>query len=121
MLAASELTTEQEGLMLSHDGLVIEGTMSNVFIEENNKLMTPLLSHSGVRGVMRTRIQQYCQNNGINCVEKEITLDEVEKATSLFVCNSVIGIWPVFMFNLSQKQIGALTNKLLSEWQTGNL
>jgi 4-amino-4-deoxychorismate lyase len=45
-----------EGLMRDTKGLVIEGTMTNLFlVRDDGTLVTPDLSQSGVAGVMRAR------------------------------------------------------------------
>ena len=40
------------------------------------------------------------QSNDLNflCAEENLTVKDLQQAQSLFVCNSVIGIWPVQQF-----------------------
>ncbi len=89
----------QEGLMLDQDDLVIEGTMTNVFIEKNKQWITPVLDKSGVKGVMRQWIMRNSHFADIECCEDKVSLLDVESADSIFVCNSVVGIWPVTHFD----------------------
>ena len=88
----------QEGIMLANDGRVVEGTMTNIFIESDQKWFTPALETSGILGVMRQWLMRNCFHAEIECVEKDIQLSELKSAQSIFVCNSVIGIWPVTQF-----------------------
>ena len=85
----------QEGLMLDHEGKVIEGTMSNLFAVKQGVLFTPELSGCGVDGIIRRRILALCEQLklrvNITCLDKQALL----QADELFVCNSLIGIWPV--------------------------
>jgi 4-amino-4-deoxychorismate lyase len=84
-----------EGLMRDTAGLVISGTMSNVFIVEAGALLTPALVHCGVAGVTRARIFAIAPFLQVACVEEEITLERALGASELFFVNSVIGLWRV--------------------------
>ncbi len=96
VLARGEWQDEyQEGLMLDSDDLVIEGTMSNVFLLRGDRLLTPDLSASGVDGIMRNKILECAATLGINTSICKLQLVDVYNAESLFFSNSIIGIWPV--------------------------
>lgn len=88
-----------EGVMLDTQDRVIECTMSNIFFIRDANLITPDLSRCGVAGVMRQVILDHAQALGIQVQIRDVSLDELAQAQSLFVCNSVIGIWPVRRFN----------------------
>lgn len=84
-----------EGLLCDTDGNVVEGTMSNLFFIKNNELITPILEYSGVNGIVRKRIFQYAKDLNINCIQKSFTVDELPIFDAGFVCNAIIGIWPI--------------------------
>ncbi len=84
-----------EGLLLDSDGNVIEGTMSNVFMRKENRLLTPDLSQCGVAGLQRDRILELAPALGLSVVVGEISLRTLFDADEVLVCNSVIGVWPV--------------------------
>ncbi|MEX2488042.1 MAG: aminodeoxychorismate lyase [Pseudomonadales bacterium] len=84
-----------EGLMLDMAGHVIEGTMSNVFVFKGNQLLTPDLSQCGIAGVIRGRVLETARALGIDAMIAELELSDIESADSLFLCNSLIGLWPV--------------------------
>ena len=84
-----------EGLLCCMKGNVIEGTMSNILMVKNGMLYTPELSQCGVKGVMRTRIIQLAKEKKIKVSEDNLSLDDLYEANEIFICNSVIGIWPV--------------------------
>jgi 4-amino-4-deoxychorismate lyase len=84
-----------EGLMLSDGDRLVEATMSNVFILAGRVLITPDLSKFGVAGVMRSVILDLAESLGIDTEIHSISLDDVKTAREVFVCNSLIGIWPV--------------------------
>lgn len=85
----------EEGLMLDQDGYVVCGTMSNLFIVRNAKLITPGITHCGVSGVMRQHILTLAETNSVACAVERISPSDVRDADEIFVCNSQFGIWPV--------------------------
>ena len=84
--------------MLDSDGHVIEGTMSNVFLVHGDTLVTPDLSRCGVAGVTRQRIINRSPELGIPVEVSKITLEQVREAEAMFLCNTLIGLWPVRTF-----------------------
>lgn len=96
VMASRELgPDEQEGLMLSPSGQLIEGCKSNLFIVLDGVLMTPDLSEAGVAGVMRDYIMAIRADAGRPVQQTTIRFEALLEASELFVCNSVLGIWPV--------------------------
>ena len=85
----------QEGLMLDSLGDLTEGTRSNVFLVINDQLCTPDLTQAGVCGLMRNLILDWFEGQGIPVTVRAITGQELMLASEVFICNSVIGIWPV--------------------------
>ena len=94
VLASSEWPDDSflEGLMLDTEGCVIEGTRTNVFAVIGGQLLTPMLDHCGVQGVMRDWL---LQRFGDKAGERRFTLGQLRAAREVFVCSSVIGVWPV--------------------------
>ncbi len=105
VLARSEWQDEQfaEGLMFDTQGRLIEGTMSNVFIVNNGALKTPKLDNAGICGIMREKIINLAGDLGIRCDIVEISQNDLLNADEMFVCNSLIGIWPVRAIPALQK------------------
>ncbi len=101
-----------EGLMFNNDNNVIEGTMSNVFIVKDNQLFTPALNDSGVAGELRSQIYRLAKENGLSIKEKMFSKDELLTADEIFVCNSVIGIWPVSNIENTIYPVGSITQIL---------
>lgn len=89
------LPTVREGLMLDIDGNLVEGTRSNVFVVINNQLCTPDLGRAGVEGVLRNRLIEVFESRGFDVVIRHIHQQEIKHCSEVFVCNSVLGVWPV--------------------------
>jgi 4-amino-4-deoxychorismate lyase len=99
VLARAEWRDEyQEGLLLDTGGLVVEGTMSNVFAVREETLHTPALNVAGVAGIMRERILEQAAGAGLAVTIGDLRLHDIARAQALFFCNSLIGIWPVRQF-----------------------
>lgn len=84
-----------ESLMLDAAGDVICGTRSNLFCIKDGRLLTPSLSRCGVAGVTRAVVLAAAQTLGIAAEETELSWAEWLSADEAFVCNALIGIWPI--------------------------
>lgn len=102
-------TAIAEGLMLDTGGRVIEGTMSNVFLQRDGVLMTPSLRRCGVAGILRDIVLQRLAPGITDAIETELLPADLAAADEVFVCNSVIGIWPVRKIECMHKAIGETT------------
>jgi 4-amino-4-deoxychorismate lyase len=85
----------REGLLLDQQGHVIGGTMSNLFIVEQRRLLTPALDRCGVAGVTRSRVMALAETAGIACEVEDLDLPRVLDADEVFFVNSVFGLWPL--------------------------
>ncbi|MEK7304311.1 MAG: aminodeoxychorismate lyase [Pseudomonadota bacterium] len=102
-----------EGLMCDTDGLVIEGTMTNLFlVRADGTVVTPDLSQSGVAGVMRAQVLDSAAAMGMNCIIQAVTTDMVESAQELFLTNSLIGIWPIRRIEARHYVVGQISQTL---------
>lgn len=117
VLARNEWEDEfQEGLMLSTDQNVIDGTMSNVFAILDDKIFTPSLELCGVSGVMRLTVINIAKECGFSVYEKNFTKTEIEQADEIFLTNSLFGIWPVKSIGKTQfNHVGVITKQLQKE------
>jgi 4-amino-4-deoxychorismate lyase len=96
VLARAEWQDEfQEGLLLDYNSRLMEATMSNLFLVRNGGIVTPKLKDCGVAGVMRSVIIDLAEQSGIPCSIEDVSSDALDNVTGMFVCNSLIGIWPV--------------------------
>jgi len=84
-----------EGLVRDTDDNIIEGTMSNVFMLQGNSLMTPVLMHCGVAGVVRHCLLELAAAEGIETTVTTFKYRDLLTADALFLTNSSIGLWPV--------------------------
>lgn len=117
VLAKQELSDEyQEGLLKDCDDYIIEGCMSNLFLIKDNSLLTPDLSYSGVKGVMRQNIIDFCLKKHIPCKIKPIKYDDILVADEIFLTNSVLKVWPVRAIESVCYSVGQLTKSLVNHF-----
>ena len=111
----SEIDQVQEGLMLDEEGTVIEGTMSNVFAWlDHGVLATPDLQRCGVEGVMRRHLLEQARKAGVVVRVASLSLADLMQAQEIFVCNSLIGVWPVTAIGHWKYSIGSMTRRAQS-------
>ena len=106
-----------EGIVMNSDNYIIEGTMSNIFCILEKTLYTPDLSLCGIEGIVREKIINLADKLKFKIEIKKITLDFLLNAEEIFMCNSLIGIWPVNSIDkkvfLEHKETQKIKNKLI--------
>ncbi|MCF6217849.1 MAG: aminodeoxychorismate lyase [Gammaproteobacteria bacterium] len=102
-----------EGLMRDTLGHYIEGTMSNLFVVRSGQLITDPLQQCGVAGIMRELIILLADSLGIGCSQQPINEQQLATADELFICNSVISIWPIRrVIECGDYSVGPVTQQL---------
>lgn len=118
VLAAQELpqTPGIQGLLLDSKGNLLEAIHHNLFFVKNRVLMTPRMSESGVKGVLRRLIvESLAATCSIPVREDDFPLEALAQADEVFLTNAVRGIWPVKQFQEKHWQApGAITMQLQS-------
>jgi 4-amino-4-deoxychorismate lyase len=105
----------QEGIMLDITDNVIEGTMTNLMYVKNETVNTDTLQSAGVKGVMRELIKNLIDEHHLTLVEHSYRKETLLAAEEVFVCNSIIGIWPIKKIDGVNFPVGKLTRQL-QEW-----
>jgi len=113
VMARAEWDDEhEEGLMMDDVDAVIEGTKSNLFVVRNNRVSTPDLAYSGVKGVARQIILERAPSIGMPIAIEPLTLAGVREADELFLTNTLIGIWPVRQLEGKTYAVGPVTQAI---------
>ena len=102
----------QEGIMLNTQDIVVEGTMSNLFYIKNSIIHTSGLQQCGIAGIMRDIIIKLINLNGFSLLEHDFSSQALFAADEVFICNSLIGIWPVKQIDGQRYAIGSITKKI---------
>lgn len=85
----------QEGLFLTLDGHVAEGTVSNVFAVRQGRLFTPALEGSLLAGVTRAHVCRLAGQAGYPVAEKRMPVSFLLSAEEIFLTNTTLEIVPV--------------------------
>lgn len=101
-----------EALLFSSSGKLVSGTMSNVFIVEGSVLRTPRMDLCGVAGVMRRVVLREAARLGIAAREDVLGVEDLQRASEVFLTNARIGIWPVRALDARSLPCGSVTRKL---------
>jgi len=113
VLARAELEKDcREGLMCDEFGRVIEGTMTNLFIVSQDRLLTPKLSYSGVEGIMRGLVLERAAELSLETRVIDINKSDVLQADEVFLTNSLIGLWPVRRIETKEYPLGRMTQRV---------
>lgn len=105
-------STYAEGALLDEQERVVDGVFSNLFIVQNQRLLTPDLRRCGVAGVMRAELLARAQAAGIEVQVKDIPRSEMLQADEIFTANSLYGIWPVRNYAGRCWAVGKTTRRL---------
>lgn len=85
---------------------VIEASSANLFWFKHNTLHTPLIGESGVAGLMRATILSLYPDTKI----QQTSLQDLQQAEAMFLCNSVMGIMPVKCYHHQQMSLEPVKN-----------
>ncbi|MBC7189179.1 aminotransferase class IV [Candidatus Aerophobetes bacterium] len=110
----------QEAIFLTKDGLLAEGSISNIFIVKKGKVLTPPLSCGILPGITRKTVIELCKKSDIPCQEKNITLGELFEAEEAFLTNSLREILPLCYVDskkIGEGKVGNITRFLTEQYK----
>ncbi|OGO24815.1 MAG: hypothetical protein A2144_09615 [Chloroflexi bacterium RBG_16_50_9] len=84
-----------EALLLNDRGLVVEGSGSNVFFVKSSRLVTPSLESGILPGITRQVVIELAHKAGIDVIEGDVNLADLEKADEAFMTNVMIELMPL--------------------------
>ncbi len=77
-----------EVIYINERNEVTEGAISNIFIQQSNKLITPPLTSGVLPGIYRRHLLE----TSATAEERTLTIHDLETAEAIFICNSVRGL-----------------------------
>ncbi|MCQ4088976.1 aminotransferase class IV [Saccharibacillus sp. JS10] len=84
-----------EGMMLTREGFLAEGIVSNLFFVQSGKLCTPSVDTGILPGITRAFVQELATELNLNTQEGHYTWEDLVRADEVFLTGSVQGIVPV--------------------------
>ncbi|MGX8694603.1 MAG: branched-chain amino acid transaminase [Methanobrevibacter sp.] len=84
-----------EAIMLDYEGHVSEGSGENIFIVEGEKLFTPAMSSSNLKGITRDSIMTVARDLGYEVVEEVISRERLYSANEVFFTGTAAEVTPI--------------------------
>lgn len=116
-----------EAIALDDSGHVSEGTVANLFIVRDEKLITPDMATDILEGITRNTIMQLADHLGIKHEQRPVDRTELYIADEAFMCGSSAHITPILSIDkrkLGEGRIGSITSslaKLYKQVQAGEI
>lgn len=92
--ALKQATGADEVLLVNQQGLITEGSKSNIFFVINNELLTAPLDLV-LGGITRQKVLELCAENHIRCIEKAISMDMLGQVQAAFITGTSPRVMPV--------------------------
>ena len=84
-----------EAIMLDYEGHVSEGSGENIFLVEGEKLFTPAMSSSNLKGITRDSIMTIANDLGYEVVEEVISRERLYSANEVFFTGTAAEVTPI--------------------------
>jgi branched-chain amino acid aminotransferase len=98
-----------DAIALDSNGHVAEGTVANIFLVRNGKLITPHGATDILEGITRNALITLAATLDMPCEERDVDRSELYVADEMFVCGSSARITPVI----------ALDKRIIGDGSTG--
>ncbi len=108
-----------DALALDEQGHVSEGTVANVFLVKDNKLITADSSTDLLEGITRDTVFKLCEHLGLEYDTRSIDRSELYIADEIFLCGSSVQITPVIEVDhrpIGTGKPGPITRQLMKTY-----
>jgi len=105
-----------EAIWFTHENLLAEGAISNVFVVADGAVKTPSIDTPVLPGVTRKVVIELAAANGISIQETPLTINDLLDAAEVFMTNSVREIVPVCRVErrvIGDEKPGPITRRLI--------
>lgn len=116
-----------EALWFTAENKLAEGCISNVFLVKDSVIYTPRVETPVLPGVVRKHVLEFAKAEGIEAIEKDLTIQELLAADEVFLTNVIMLVLPVVAVEahaVGDGKVGELSkrfldcfNKLLSTYK----
>ncbi len=120
MLARRGKEEFYEVLLLNNEGFLAEGLMSNVFLVENEKIVTPSVDSGILDGITRNIVMDLAKSLGIALEERKVDIDELFNCSEIFLTRTSAEIVPVRRVEsrlLFENEPGGITELLIENFR----
>lgn len=106
----------KDALMLSSSGYLTECTTSNIFLVQEERILTPSIECGILPGITRQKIIHLARENGLTVEEGRWPPEVLEKADELFITGTLKKVMPVTKLDgraIGDGKPGPVTQKLI--------
>lgn len=101
-----------EAIMLNAEGVLAEGTVSNIFFVKDNLLCTPAPEVGVLDGITRELVLSIAKKSGLRVSEDRFYPADLFSASEVFFTNTTSEIMPVSQVELVAYRVGEVTKSL---------
>jgi len=101
-----------EAIMLNAEGMIAEGTVSNIFFVKDNVLCTPASDVGVLDGITREIVISIAKKSGVRVSEDRFYPDDLFSASEVFFTNTTSEIMPVSQVELITYKPGEVAKSL---------
>jgi branched-chain amino acid aminotransferase len=105
-----------ETIFLNTSGHVCEAATANLFVVKDGGLLTPSLQSGCLPGVTRSVVIDLADHLGLECVERDMNIAELDHADELFLTSAVNGVTGICRLEDRQLVPGPVTRMLQDAW-----
>lgn len=105
-----------EALLVRKDGIIPEGSRSNIFFVKGEKLYTAP-KEEVLLGITRKHLFQIADNLNVKIVEQSIHIDDIHKLDGAFMTGTSVNILPIS--KIDDLNLGSVNNKVITELNKG--
>ncbi len=119
-LKAAREAGMREALLLNTNGLLTEGTLSNLFFVRRGVIHTPAVSCGLLDGIARRTVTDLAATRGYKLVEGEYVPDDLLSANEAFLTNSLMEVMPLVKVGgnpIGDGKPGRVTGDLLERYK----
>lgn len=109
-----------EAIFLNTKGNIAEGTVSNIFLLKEEKLITPSLASGILPGITREVVLELALENHMIVEERDVAKTELFSADECFLTNSLMEIMPLIKVGtkgIGSGKPGRVTTELLNKYR----
>ena len=116
----AKLADAAEAILLNEQGLLAEGSTSNIFLVSGSNLLTPSLDSGILPGITREVVLKLAPSLGLKTMERKIAVEALQQADEAFLTNSLIEIMPLTQLGgqkIGLGRTGAVTRQLMAAYK----
>ncbi|MFW6266277.1 MAG: D-amino-acid transaminase [Halanaerobiales bacterium] len=103
------------------DGFVTDGTSSNVFIVEGEKIITPPATNYLLNGITRQVILEEAPKTGVKIEERSVSRKQLLEADEVFLTGTTTEVMPVVSIDsktIGNGEVGPISKKLYRHYRS---